>query len=119
MSKIDEYETVETQDHMHERTTKVLTIEHKGDTLAFEYEDLSWNEIDKLTTDSLEVDQRTEEVDFNMHQYKINYLKKAIVNSNLTQLNIWLKDIPPECEEIEDIVKDPREEKVTEDEEGN
>lgn len=108
MSKIRDFETIETEDSVHKNKSEVLTVEHDDKTYAFEIRDLSYNERKSLESDLIDIDPRTQALDLNIDEYTIEYLKKAVVNSNVEKFHVFVKNMPPKVgNRLEEYVDDP------------
>jgi hypothetical protein len=72
---------------------EVEEIEHNGDILEFGFKELSGAEKDKILNQNLKLGEQSE---IDLHQYKIDYLREKIVNTNVPKLDVFLKKCPDE-----------------------
>jgi len=82
MSDINIQDHIETDDVVEKEE-----IEHNGDILEFGFKELSGAEKDKILNQNLKLGEKSE---IDLHQYKIDYLKEKIVNTNVPKLDIFL-----------------------------
>lgn len=100
---------IDITDHIvQDEDTERVEIEHNGDTLWFELKELSGSEADRVWDDNLKIDSDGSEID--LHQYKLDYIQKRIVDTNVPKLTIFLKKCESEIyDELSEYVKYPEE----------
>jgi len=103
MSDID-IEKHMTDDEIVER----VEIEHKGDELWFELQELSGAEADKVWDNNLTINADGSDID--LTQYRLDYIKKRVVNTNVPKFSIFIEGCdPPIYKELKKHVKYPEE----------